>query len=149
VPGAALLLICAACSPASYAVRQRAAERALIAAEGADAVVDKAPYELWLARLYLVKAREEAGQAHYALARQLLATAQQNAVLARKLASVRSRAEEPRASIVRSRAEEPRASIVRSRAEEPRASAGSAFEERVDSARLAHLGSARVREAAP
>jgi hypothetical protein len=110
VSAAPLLLICAACSPASYAVRQRSAERALAAAEVTDGVSDKAPYELWRARLYLTKAREEAGQAHYALARELLATAQQNAVLARRLCFVRSRAEEPPASPLRSRAESPPAS---------------------------------------
>lgn len=117
-----LLLICAACSPASYAIRQRAAERSLAAAETTQAVSEKAPYELWLSRLYLAKAREEAGQAHYALARELLATSQQNAVLARQLSLSRP------------------ASGSRNI---------SKLDDRVDAARLAHeQGSARVREAA-
>lgn len=119
---APLLLLCAACSPASYAVRQRAAERALAGAESTEAVSEKAPYELWLSRLYLTKAREEAGQAHYALARELLATSHQNAVLARQLSLSRP--------------------TTGSRD-------SSKLDDRVDAARLAHeQGSARVREAA-
>jgi hypothetical protein len=82
---APLLIICAACSPASYAVEARSAERALAAAEVTPAASDKAPYELWLARLYLAKAREESSQAHYAVARELLVSARHNAVLARQL----------------------------------------------------------------
>jgi hypothetical protein len=82
---APLLLICAACSPASYAGEARSTERALAAAEATPATSEKAPYELWLARLYLTKAREESAQAHYAVARELLASARHNAVLARQL----------------------------------------------------------------
>jgi hypothetical protein len=95
----------------------------LAGAESTPAVTDKAPYELWLSRLYLAKAREEAGQAHYALARELLGTAQQNAVLARQLSLSRP---------------------ARGTRQET-----SQLDDRVDAARLAHeQGSARVREAA-
>jgi hypothetical protein len=93
---APLLFICAACSPASYAVEARSAERALAAAEVTPAAIEKAPYELWLARLYLAKAREESSEAHYAVARELLASARQNAVLARQLSL--SRPAHPQAS---------------------------------------------------
>jgi len=75
----------------------------LAAAEVTPAAGELAPYELWLARLYLGKAREESAQAHYAVARELLARARHNAVLARQLslarpADRRSRVEQPRAS---------------------------------------------------
>jgi hypothetical protein len=79
----------AACSPATYARRARAVEQALGAATETSAETS-APYELVSARLYLEKAREEAGQAHYAMARQLLAVAEQNAVLARTLSLSRA-----------------------------------------------------------
>jgi len=92
-----LLLICAACSPASYAVEARSAERALAAAEVTPAASEKAPYELWLARLYLTKAREESSQAHYAAARELLASARDNAVLARQLSLARPANQSPEA----------------------------------------------------
>lgn len=86
LPLLGLLAASVACSPASYALQARSAEQALRAAEQTAAELT-APYELVSARLYLEKAREEAGQAHYAVARRLLASAEQNAVLARTLAS--------------------------------------------------------------
>jgi hypothetical protein len=65
------------CSPWSAAVGARDAERALRAAEQAQAG-QYAVYELTLSKLYLAKAREEAAEAHYALALRLLRQSEQN-----------------------------------------------------------------------
>ena len=76
------------CSPWATAVRAQRAERWVRAAEQAKAE-QTAIYELTLSRLYLSKAREEAGEAHYAFARRLLERAEQNARMAVKLAESR------------------------------------------------------------
>jgi len=84
--GAALLM---GCSPIAYAQRARSAERAVAAAEQAEAA-KLAPYELTLAKVYLEKAREESGEAHYALSLTLLGRAEQDANRARLLAGARA-----------------------------------------------------------
>jgi hypothetical protein len=68
----------AGCSPWSTAVGARQAERTLRAAEQAHAD-ERAVYELTLSKLYLAKAREEAGEAHYAVAQRFLQRSEQNA----------------------------------------------------------------------
>jgi len=73
-----LALACAACSPWSAAVGARDAQLALQEAERARAG-ELALYELTLARLYLEKAREEASEAHYALALRLLQRSEESA----------------------------------------------------------------------
>lgn len=74
-----------ACSPWAAARGARDAERSVRAAEqaGADS---HASYELTLSKLYLAKAREEAGEAHYAIARTWLKHARKNAQKALALA---------------------------------------------------------------
>lgn len=90
---ACVLALAGGCGSASYALRARSAEHALQDVE--QAALSKAPYELTLARLYLDKAREEASEAHYALALDLATRAEQNANRARVLAATdRSRAAE-------------------------------------------------------
>lgn len=76
------------CSPWAAAVRTQRAERWVRAAEQAKAD-EAAVYELTLSRLYLSKAREEAGEAHYAFALRLLERAEQNARKAVALAERR------------------------------------------------------------
>jgi hypothetical protein len=73
-----LALACAACSPWSAAVGARDAQLALQEAERARAG-EHAVYEYALAKLYLEKAREEAAEAHYAVALQLLQRSRDNA----------------------------------------------------------------------
>lgn len=82
-------LACPGCSPTSVALQMRKAEQALAAADDTLAK-NHARYELILARLYLEKAREEAGQAHYAWVEQLLASSEHHAVLARALTASRT-----------------------------------------------------------
>lgn len=83
---AGALLLCSGCAPVAFAVKQRAAERAVAAAEAADAQAH-AIYEIVLARRYLDKAREESAEAHYAWALELLAKSEHNAVRARTLSA--------------------------------------------------------------
>jgi hypothetical protein len=82
-------LLVVGCSPITYARRAAVTERAVRAAEHAEAV-RLAPYELTLAKVYLDKAREESGQAHYALSLDLLRRAEQSAKRARVLAEART-----------------------------------------------------------
>ena len=84
----AALLPSMGCSPWATAVGAQRAERWVRAAEQAQAE-QSAVYELTLSRLYLSKAREEAGEAHYAFARRLLERAEQNARKAVALAESR------------------------------------------------------------
>lgn len=80
-----LLVSVSGCSPLAFAVRERAAQRALAAAD-AEGAEHLAVYERVLARRYLDKAREESAEAHYAWALRLLAQSEQSAQRARKLA---------------------------------------------------------------
>ncbi|MDB4977469.1 MAG: hypothetical protein JWN48_5810 [Myxococcaceae bacterium] len=86
-----LVALSAACSPAAFAVRERAAERAYAAADAEGAQV-QATYELVLARLYLDKAREESAEAHYAWALELLSRSERSAKRAFTLSQERARA---------------------------------------------------------
>jgi heme-degrading monooxygenase HmoA len=81
----ALLLGATGCSPLAFAVKERAAARALAAAD-AEGAQEHAVYERLLSQRYLDKAREESAEAHYAWALSLLAQSEQSAVRARKLA---------------------------------------------------------------
>lgn len=82
-------LLLAGCSPITYARRAALTERAVHAAEQAEAA-RLAPYELTLAKVYLDKAREESAEAHYALSLALLQRAEQSAKRARVLAEARN-----------------------------------------------------------
>lgn len=86
---AVLSLVCQGCTSTTFLVRSRAAERALAEAEVAQSA-RHASYELILARLYLEKAREEAGEAHYASALDLADRAAQSARRAEALERVRA-----------------------------------------------------------
>ncbi|MDB4987149.1 MAG: hypothetical protein JWN04_2327 [Myxococcaceae bacterium] len=86
--------VTASCSPAAFAVRERAAERALAAA-GAEGAQGSATYEFVLAQLYLDKAREESAEAHYAWGLELLAKSEQSATRARTLSQERARSRVP------------------------------------------------------
>lgn len=82
-------LAATACSPWSAAVEARVAQHALRVAEQTGAR-ELAAYEYTLARLYLDKAREEAGEAHYAFALKLLQRSQRSAHKARTVAEARA-----------------------------------------------------------
>lgn len=77
------------CSAGQFVLRERAASRALAAAEQTDAR-RLARYELVQARLYLAKAHEAAGEAHYQLALDWAGRSTESSVRARTLAIART-----------------------------------------------------------
>jgi hypothetical protein len=77
------------CGPSLFALREHEASRALAQAEQVPSR-SLARYELTLSRLYLAKAREAAGEAHYRLALDLAARSTGNARRARTLALARA-----------------------------------------------------------
>ena len=79
--------------PIAVSRRAHSVERALTQAESAQAA-QYARYELTLAKLYLVKAREASSEAHYASALDLLRHAEHSAHRADALARARMRAPE-------------------------------------------------------